>query len=138
MLATGTGLGPFVAMLRSEEVWQRFERVVVAHGVRALPHLGFADELRALAQARPGGFLYLPLVTRDPPPPGGHPLRIPAAISGGQLEQRAELPLDAASCHVMLCGNPHMIDDAQAALRERGLVKHRKRAPGHVTIESYW
>jgi len=47
------------------------------------------------------------------------------------------LPLDERS-HVMLCGNPDMLKDASSALAERGLRKHRRRIPGHITVESFW
>jgi ferredoxin--NADP+ reductase len=55
----------------------------------------------------------------------------------GRLEKAAGLPLDERS-HVMLCGNPAMLKDAQAALMERGLRKHRRRNPGHISVESFW
>jgi len=51
------------------------------------------------------------------------------AAAGARLNERA---------HVMLCGNPDMLRDAQAALAERGLRKHRRRTPGHITVESFW
>jgi len=63
--------------------------------------------------------------------------RIPAALRDGRLEAAAALALDDTS-HVMLCGNPQMLKDAQAALQERGLRKHRRRTPGHITVESFW
>ena len=55
----------------------------------------------------------------------------------GRLEAAAGLALDDAA-HVMLCGNPEMLRDAAAALAERGLRKHRRRKPGHITVESFW
>ena len=63
--------------------------------------------------------------------------RIPQAMRDGRLEKAAGLPLDERS-HVMLCGNPAMLKDAQAALMERGLRKHRRRNPGHISVESFW
>ena len=56
----------------------------------------------------------------------------------GRLEAAAGLELSAASSQVMLCGNPHMLKDTTAALVERGMRKHRRRAPGHITVESFW
>jgi ferredoxin--NADP+ reductase len=55
----------------------------------------------------------------------------------GRLEAAAGLELNQKS-HVMLCGNPDMLKDAAAALVERGLRKHRRRTPGHITVESFW
>jgi len=70
--------------------------------------------------------------------PGWLAGRIPAAIADGRLESAAGLPLTPQSSHVMLCGNPQMLRDASAALAARGMRKHRRRAPGHITVESFW
>jgi ferredoxin/flavodoxin---NADP+ reductase len=70
--------------------------------------------------------------------PGSLSGRIPAAIRDGRLETAAGIALDAQTSHVMLCGNPDMLKDAQGALIERGLRKHRRRNPGHITVESFW
>ena len=138
LLATGTGLGPFLSMLRSSTIWQRFERIVLVHGVRQVSHLGYAEELARIAAERGGQFLYLPLVTREAPPPGGLAGRLPALIESGELERRVGLSFAAPTDHVLMCGNPAMISEVQAVLGARGLEKHRPRKPGHITIESYW
>ena len=70
--------------------------------------------------------------------PGALAGRIPAAIDDGRLEARAGVPLTAANAHAMLCGNPAMIDDTQRALATRGMRRHRRRDPGHITLETYW
>ena len=72
--------------------------------------------------------------------PAGNALhgRIPALLRDGSLEARAGCGLSAAASQVMLCGNPEMVKDATAALGERGMKKHRRRDPGHITMENYW
>ena len=70
--------------------------------------------------------------------PGSLAGRIPAAIADGRLEAAAGIPLRAETSHVMLCGNPQMLKDATAALVARGMRKHRRRASGHITVESFW
>jgi ferredoxin/flavodoxin---NADP+ reductase len=138
LFATGTGLGPFLAMLKGHEIWSRFERIVLAHGVRLNAHLGYADVLSGWARERPGQFSYLPMTTREPALPGGLHGRLPELIRSGALETSAGLALEPEGTHVLLCGNPNMLSDVQAVLGERGLVKHRPRKPGHVSVESYW
>jgi ferredoxin--NADP+ reductase len=138
LFSTGTGLGPFMAMLRSSEVWQRFSRVILVHGVRHAVHLGYEAELRALVLQRPSQFTYLPLISREPAPEQALSGRLPQLIRSGELERRVGLELEAASAHVLMCGNPAMIEEVSQVLSERGLHKHRPRKPGHVTIESYW
>ncbi len=137
LLATGTGLGPFVSMWRSGQLFPRFERVVLVHGARTEAQLGYRQELEQLRALQPR-FSYVPLVSRAAPGPGMLAGRIPAAIDDGSLERAAELALDPERSHVMLCGNPDMIRDAQASLAHKGLRKHRQRSPGHVTTEKYW
>jgi ferredoxin--NADP+ reductase len=64
--------------------------------------------------------------------------RVPDAIRDGRLERAAQAELAAARSQVMLCGNPAMVTDVTAVLEERGMRKHRRRAPGHITVETYW
>lgn len=137
LLSTGTGLGPFIAMLRSPAIWQRFERVVLVHGVRQVSHLGYSGELEGLARERQGQLVYLPVVSRELTPGMLHG-RLPALIGSGELERAAALALEPALAHVLLCGNPAMISEVQTLLEQRGMHKHRPRKPGHISFESYW
>lgn len=137
LVATGTGLGPFISMVRGSELWERFPRVVLVHGVRLPAELGYRDELLAASAARPGRLRYVPLITRDPAATDALLGRITTNLANGELERAAETPITDKS-HLMLCGNPEMIRDVTEALHARGLRKHRVRQPGHYTIEKYW
>jgi ferredoxin--NADP+ reductase len=66
------------------------------------------------------------------------PGRIPAAITNGQLEDRANLLFTPETSQVMMCGNPDMLVDTRNALKEKGLKKNLRRSPGQITTESYW
>jgi ferredoxin--NADP+ reductase len=136
-IATGTGLGPFISMLRSPETWRRFERIVLVHGARHPSELSYAEELSALSNAQLGRFVRVPVLSgeRTADTLDG---RVTAVMRDGRLEQRASLALDPAKSHVMLCGNPEMIREMTEILAARGLRKHRTRSPGHVTSEKYW
>lgn len=138
LVATGSGLAPFMAMLRSAEIWQRFERIVLVHGARERAHLAYRGELEALAASRGGQLAYVPLVSREEPGPSALKGRVTDALASGELEAHAGLALGPEHAHVMLCGNPQMIDDTERALEARGLRRHRKRNPGHMTFERYW
>jgi ferredoxin--NADP+ reductase len=136
-VATGTGLGPFIAMLRAPEVWRRCERVVVVHGARHVAHLSYSEELSALATAHHGRFRHVPVIS------GGSagsalPGRVTTGFADGSVENRAGFALDPERSHLMLCGNPAMILELSAALANRGLRKHRVRTPGHISAEKYW
>lgn len=138
LIGTGTGLGPFISMLRSPELWQRFEHIVVVHGVRENAHLGYRGELSKLVAAQPGKLRYVPVVSREAPGPAALAGRVTTQLESGGLEAHAGLPIGADHSHVLLCGNPDMIDEMELLLEARGLRRHRKRNPGHYTIERYW
>lgn len=137
LLATGTGLGPFLSMLRSGQAFERAERVILVHGTRGASELAYREQLEALAQARAGSFRYLPVLSRvfEPDQLQG---RLTHVLESGELERRADAPISADSSHFMLCGNPSMIEDATRLLSARGLKRHRQRSPGHITTEKYW
>jgi ferredoxin--NADP+ reductase len=134
LVSTGTGIAPFLSLLRTETPWQRFRNVVLVHAVRQAAELVYQDVIRKISKER--GLRSVTFVSREAHA-GSHAGRIPSALRDGRLEKAAGLALDH-DAHVMLCGNPDMLKDAQAALAERGLRKHRRRNPGHITVESFW
>jgi len=134
LVSTGTGIAPFLSILRTETPWRRFSKIVLVHAVRHARELVYQEMIRKIVKEKP--LRYLTFVSREAAP-GSLSGRIPAAIRDGRLEAAAGLALDQHS-HVMLCGNPDMLKDASGALAERGLRKHRRRTPGHITVESFW
>ncbi len=132
LLCTGTGIAPFLSILGTEAPWRRYRNVVLVHAVRHASELVYRATLEGYRALK-----YLPMVSREAVP-GALAGRIPAALRDGRLEAAAGLPLGADSSQVMLCGNPGMLKDAAAALIERGMRKNRRRAPGHITVESFW
>jgi ferredoxin--NADP+ reductase len=137
LLSTGTGLGPFLSILKTAEPWQRFQRVILVHAARAAAELTYRRAIARIMEAEPKRFAYIPFLSRER---ADFALsgRIPSAIADGRLEARAALALDPALAHVMLCGNPAMVEDATAALAARGFSKHRRKAPGQISMETYW
>jgi ferredoxin/flavodoxin---NADP+ reductase len=136
LISTGTGIAPYLSILRTEAPWQRFEHVVLVHAVRHARELVYRDMIAGIAAER-HKLKYVTFVSREAHP-GSLPGRIPAAVRDGRLERAARIELSAQSSHVMLCGNPDMLKDTQTALAERGMRKHRRRTPGHITVESFW
>ena len=137
LLATGTGIAPFLSILRTETPWRRYASVVLVHGVRYARELVYREAIEAVARARGARFRYVSFVSREQAS-GSLAGRIPGAISDGRLEQAAGAALAPVNSQVMLCGNPDMLKDAGAALAARGMKKHRRRSPGQITVESFW
>jgi ferredoxin--NADP+ reductase len=134
LVSTGTGIAPFLSILRTATPWRRFASVVLVHAVRHARELVYQDMIRKISKEN--SLRYVTFVSREAAS-GSLAGRIPAALRDGRLEAAAGLELNQKS-QVMLCGNPQMLKDAAGALAERGLRKHRRRSPGHITVESFW
>lgn len=142
MLATGTGLGPFVSILREPAVWQRFRRLVLVHSARHPAEFAYRDELLAMQRHGPGParLRVLHTATRVMPDEGKEYLhgRITSLLQNGELEKHAGLPLSEENSRIMLCGNPAMIEEMRLLLKERGMRPVRRDTPGHYVGENYW
>jgi ferredoxin--NADP+ reductase len=137
MFATGTGLGPYLSMLRTPKLWQRFDKVVLVRGVPVCEELVYQATIAAVGESFPGRFQAVSCVSREPNP-GGLQGRITDALASGELERRVGLALSPGDSSVMLCGNHSMINDMQALLAERGMRRHLRHKPGHVVTEQYF
>lgn len=132
LVSTGTGLAPFMSMIRTPQTWSEGRKITVVHGVRYPQDFAYADELSALVDAR-DGFQYLPIASRAPESFGGRKGRVQALFEDGSIA------LNPDTDHVFLCGNPAMIDDLERDLvSQRGYVVHSKKAPGNLHVEKYW
>jgi ferredoxin--NADP+ reductase len=135
LLSTGTGIAPFLSILRTEAPWRRFRNIVLVHAVRFSGELVYREIIENLIREK--SLRNINFVSREPHP-GALGGRIPAALRDGRLEAAAGLKIAPENSQVMLCGNPDMLKDTAAALAERGLRKHRRRSPGQITVESFW
>src|SRR5262245_127459 len=137
LISTGTGIGPFLSILKTETPWRRFKQVVLVHAVRRAEELTYRESIERLLRQHAAQMRAVSLVSRETAA-GALPGRIPAAIEEGRLEAAAGVALSAAKSQVMICGNPDMVTDTSATLARRGMKKHRRRDPGHITVENYW
>ena len=137
MLSTGTAIGPFLSILETDAVWQRFRKIVLVHAVRTVAELTYRDEIERLLAQHPDQLQMIPFVSREQTDDAISG-RVPQAIEDGRLEARAGIPLNAATSQVMICGNPAMVRDTTQVLETRGMKKNRRREPGHITTEQYW
>lgn len=142
LLASGTGLGPFVSILRDPATWAAFRTVVVAHSVRHARELAYRSEIAAIPREEattiePGRLKYVPVVTREACA-GALDARIPQLIASGRLESAAGVGLDARRSRIMVCGNPEMGHALRRLLTAREFRVNRRAAPGQLAFENYW
>ncbi len=140
LMGTGTGLAPFMAIIKDPETYDRFDKVVLLHGCREVAELAYAQEIQdELPQHELIGELvreklvYVPTVTREPFRTQG---RIPDLITNGTLEKITGLPaLNPATDRAMLCGSPQMIADLVALLEGRGFNEGSSSSPAEYVVE---
>ncbi len=138
-IATGTGLAPYISMLRTILVNETQRRFVVLHGARYGWDLGYRGELESLARLR-SNFIYIPSITRPDQDPSfhGHIGRVQALLEQRVVEQESGVAFEPAQTDVFLCGNPDMIKTVKALLEGKGFNPDLPGKPGTIHIEEYW
>jgi len=142
LLATGTGLAPFLSMLQDLKTWEDYEHIILAYSARSIEELAYVDKIKSLQEDfgslvdNPAKLIFIPVVTREPIE-DALTERLPKLLLDGTLQERAGIALDIDSTHVMLCGNPEMVEDTKETLKTLGLVMNR-RGEGNIAVENYW
>ncbi len=141
LFSTGTGLAPFMSIIRDPETYERFEKVVLIHGVRLVSELAYADYIKTelpkdefLGEAVSRQLIYYPTVTREA---FRHTGRLTTAIESGQLFQEIGLPpLNPSVDRGMICGSPAMLKETSDMLDQRGFkVSPSLGQPGDYVFE---
>ena len=140
LLGTGTGVAPFLSVIRDPDTYERFEKVVLVHGVREVAELAYHDYLmhelpqhEFLGEMVTNQFLYYPTVTREPFRNQG---RMTDLLEAGKIEADLGLSkLDPANDRVMLCGSPAMLRDLKHMLEQRGFIEGNTTKPGDFVVE---
>ena len=142
MLATGTGLAPFLSILHDFATWESYDNLVLVQSVRTQPELAYEDLIRGFEKSEyyaqfAHKLRYERIVTREPVP-GALRDRVTKLLASGVLEDNIGLRLDHDRSRIMLCGNPEMVEDSRRILVERGFRLSRRGEPGHLAVENYW
>lgn len=142
LLATGTGIAPFMSILQDFEAWERFDNIKLVYSVREAKELAYVDDIAGLEQRDylaefAGKLQFIPVVTREQHP-GALNARITTLIENGELEKATGLELSPEHSRIMLCGNPQMIDETRKVLKARDLQLSLSKRPGQVAVENYW
>ncbi len=137
LIGTGTGLAPYIAMLRTPSTWERFQRIVVVHGVRYASDLAYQEEMAEYRNKYGERFCYIPAVSREAVE-GALQGRITTLLGDRSLETQSKCEIHPDHSSIFLCGNPDMLDDMEKMLGERGLIRNRPKNPGQIVVERYW
>jgi ferredoxin--NADP+ reductase len=140
LLGSGTGLAPFLSVARDPATYERFEKVIVVHGVREVKELAYYDyfmhelpDHEFLGDMITEQMLYYPTVTREPFRNQG---RITTLIESGKLESDLGLPkMDPANDRVMICGSPGLLKDLKVILEKKGYSEGSTTSPGDFVVE---
>ena len=140
MLSTGTGLAPFMSIIRDPETYEKFEQVILVHGVREVAELAYHDYLEHelpkhefLGEMVSAQLKYYATVTREP---FKHQGRITDLIENGQMCNDLGVPqLNAAEDRVMICGSPGLLRDLKQILEGRGFKEGNTTTPGDYVVE---
>ena len=140
LLSTGTGMAPFLSVIRDPDTYERFDKVVLVHGVREVKELAYHDYLTQelpqhefLGEMIREKLLYYPTVTREPFKNQG---RLTDAIESGKLFSDLGLPaFNPTDDRVMICGSPQMLKDLKRMLEARGFKEGNTTKPGDFVIE---
>jgi ferredoxin--NADP+ reductase len=140
MIATGTGLAPYMSMLRTEVVPPEGRKIALLLGARHSWDLGYSRELFTMQREYPrlSVFRIVSRPKEEKAPWTGHVGHVQSLWTDGALEQAWGHRPTPADTHVLLCGNPAMIEDMTKLLVTEGFRPHERGAPGQIHVEKYW
>jgi ferredoxin/flavodoxin---NADP+ reductase len=140
LVGTGTGLAPFLSVIKDPETYERFEKVVLLHGCRRVKELAYGEMIteklpkdELIGDYIRNQLIYYPTVTRDPFRNRG---RITDLITSGKLFEDIGLPaIEPEHDRVMICGSPSLVADTRVLLNERGFVEGNHGEPAQYVVE---
>ncbi|VFP81283.1 Flavodoxin/ferredoxin--NADP reductase [Buchnera aphidicola (Cinara kochiana kochiana)] len=138
MIATGTALGPYCSILQHENILNKFNKIILVYAVKYNIDLNYLNIFKKIKNKYKDKIIIKIILSQEKNKKYLYG-RIPDLIRSGKLEKSINEPLHIDTSHVMLCGNPNMIQDTQKILFSlKNMKKHFRRKPGHITSENYW
>ena len=140
LVSTGTGIAPYISMVRTLARPGDGRHIAIVHGARHSWDLGYSAELIMLERMNPN-FSYLTVISRpqeEPSPWGGHTGYVQDLWTRGTLADAMGFQPTPADTHILLCGNPGMIESMEEIIQAEDFSEHSRRSPGTYHVEKYW
>jgi ferredoxin--NADP+ reductase len=139
LVSTGTGLSPFVSMVKEHLNSEKFNSFTIVHGTRVQSDLGYREELEQMAREN-SKLSYISALTREPEISSwkGHIGRVPMLLEPKKFQELTGRALDPEKVQIFLCGNPAMIEDLIVQLHRSGFKEHTRKDPGNIHVERFW
>ncbi len=139
MISTGTGLAPYISMVRTRLACNLGRKFVILNGARYSWDLGYRDELNFISRLC-RNFYFFPVVSRPEKDPTWNGLkgRVQTILTSGLIEEQTGLSLTPDQFEIFLCGNPGMIEEVVNLVESRGFAKGDRKNPGTLHVEEYW
>jgi ferredoxin--NADP+ reductase len=137
MIATGTGMAPYLSFLRSYLTDRPESKMAVIQGAAKQWDLGYYSELTFLENSFEN-FTYMPTLTEADQTWSGYQYWIEEMLDKQILEDEAGIAIDPNKTHFFLCGNPKMVENVSGWLFKKGYTKHTRREPGALHVEEFW
>ncbi|MBT3603703.1 MAG: ferredoxin--NADP reductase [Candidatus Latescibacteria bacterium] len=140
LVGTGTGVAPYISMVRTHLPWKKGRKMAILHGARQSWDLAYLEEMTSMQRVY-DDLIYLPQISRHQnehvPWPGltGH---VQNLWTNGALKAAWGEQPSPNNTHVFLCGNPAMCNDMKTLLEADGFVEHSRKSPGQIHVELYW
>lgn len=140
MLSTGSGIAPFLSIIKQPQIWQRFDTLALIHSVSHSSELLYQDSMNELKNNEifidaGANFIYQPVLTREKKT-GCLDKRLPELISDHTLSHALNLSFSQENTRFMICGNPQMVMDTNKALFSQGFTMNRVKTPGQILLEN--
>lgn len=137
MIATGTGIAPYISFLRSYITNRPEQKMAVVQGAAEQWDLGYSSELTFLDEGF-SNFFYIPTLTDANETWTGYEMWIEDMLEDGVIQKETGIHIDPEKTHFFLCGNPVMVENVTEILRESGYHRHTRKNPGSMHIEEFW
>ncbi|CAL4324295.1 ferredoxin--NADP reductase [Buchnera aphidicola] len=138
MISTGTGIGPYLSILQEKKNLQKFKKIILIQSVRYFSDLIYLSKIKKLKKIYKKKLIVKISISREKKKNFLNK-RLTKLLKNKFFEKSLNIKMNKKNSHIMLCGNPNMVQDVQKWLiNKKKMTKNLRKFPGNITIEKYW